>query len=90
MSYQMLYIIFASGKKVIKTDNPVTLVYQTRTKMRTYKARTATYQGFLHPSIIYIIFSFVKQNKRLVPFLQTLNTILLLIFAGMIVNPTNK
>lgn len=40
----------------------VTLVYQTRTKMRTYKARTATYQGFLHPSIIYIIFSFVKQK----------------------------
>lgn len=58
----IFFLIFANGKKVIKTDNPVTLVYQTRTKMRTYKARTATYQGFLHPSIIYIIFSFVKQK----------------------------
>ena len=64
MSYQMLYIIFASGKKVIKTDNPVTLVYQTRTKMRTYKARTATYQAFFILLSLYYI-SFVKQNKQI-------------------------
>ena len=48
IALQMSDISFRTGEKIIQTNHLMPVVYQSGTKMRTYKTSTATNQNFLH------------------------------------------